>query len=76
MRILVASEAHFDCSPEGFVYSRGPENYSFWAGYLSAFSQVGVLARVSKQCRGKPQAERSSSLANGPAVRFHALEDY
>jgi phosphatidylinositol alpha-1,6-mannosyltransferase len=72
MRVLIASEARFERSPDGIVYARGPENYGFWTRYLGVFDQVSVLARLRPASLARPPARR----ADGPGVVFVALPDY
>src|SRR5262245_12091084 len=71
MRVLIASEAHFDAAG-GAVYASGAEDYALWSSYLGAFDEVGVLARL------KPGAVPPSRgpRADGPRVLFCALDDY
>lgn len=72
MRVLLASEAHFERGPGGSVYIRGPEDYAFWSSYGDGFDEVGVLARLRPVAAIPGGARR----ADGPGVRFHALDDY
>jgi len=71
-RLLVISEEHYSMARCGAVYARGPAKYSFWSGYLDAFDEVIVLARV----RPSQGPEDHRQRTDGPSVSIRSLPDY
>lgn len=72
MRVLIASEAHFQRGDDGRVRAAGPEDYPFWSSYLGGARQVRVLGRIGVM----PPGGTSGSMADGEAVSFLPLDDY
>lgn len=71
MKVLVATEARFFRSSSGaYQAPTQGRGYSFWTRYLSAFDEVGILARVSDASGvGGPDVE-------GPGVRVLPVTDF
>lgn len=64
MRVVVTSEARFERTPDGAVWTAGGPAHQFWTRYLSAFDAVTVLARV----RDTPAAPATADRVDGPEV--------
>jgi len=72
VRVLIASEAHFQKGQDGRVRAAGPEDYRFWSSYLGQARQVSVLGRIGSR---SPDGN-SGRIAEGEAVSFLPLDDY
>ena len=72
MNVVVTTEAHFDRTPDGRVWTSGSFSYPFWTRYLAAFDSVRVFARV----RDIPVPPPGFQLVNGPKVTFAGVPDY
>lgn len=72
MRLVVTADERFVGTPDGAVWTTGTFAHSFWQRYLSAFDEVGVLARVLPVAT----APAGSTRVDGPGVRVHALPHY
>jgi glycosyltransferase involved in cell wall biosynthesis len=72
MRVVIASEARFDRTPDGACWNVGSSNYEFWRRYLTVFDEVCVLARVRDVERTSPAAVR----ADGQNVSLASLPYY
>ena len=46
MNVVVTLEHRFYRTPDGEVWTKGPNAYDFWTRYLAAFDEVKVAARV------------------------------
>lgn len=66
MKLLITHDAKYEVTPDGKVWTVNSANYDFWKRYLSKFSEVYVLARVSKVCKQKI----NSTEASGTKVSF------
>src|SRR5688572_26197017 len=72
MRVVVATEARFDRTPDGACWNEGSSNYEFWRRYLTVFEEVCVMARVRDVERPSPAAVR----ADGRNVSLASLPYY
>ena len=72
MNVVVTTEAHFDRTPDGRVWTSGSFSYPFWTRYLAAFDSVRVFARV----RDVPVPPPGFRLVNGRKVTFSGVPDY
>ncbi|MFC0509178.1 glycosyltransferase family 1 protein [Micromonospora costi] len=57
-KALVVVEARFTRTPDGAVWTREGPGYSFFTRYLSAFSEVVVIARVTDASSMAPDSHR------------------
>jgi len=62
----VATEARFDRTSDGRIWSDGSFSHSFWERYLDVFDTVGVVARV----RDVDSVPTHALPADGPGVSF------
>lgn len=72
MKVVVTLERRFERTPDGAVWTRGDGAYRVWSRYLSAFSEVSVVARA----REVPAPAEGSSRVDGPRVGVAALPHY
>lgn len=72
MNLVVSLEHHFECTPEGAVWTQTQFAYPFWMRYLQVFDRVRVIARV----RQVPSVPADWKRADGPQVSFVAVPDY
>ena len=72
MDVVVSTEARFDQTPDGAIWTRSPYVRAWWNRYLHAFDRVRVLARV----RSTPAVDGEWSRADGDAVSFIAVPHY
>jgi glycosyltransferase involved in cell wall biosynthesis len=70
MNALVATEQHFDRTPDGRVWTSG--SLSFWSRYLAVFDSVRIVARA----RNVPVPPPGFRLVTGPNVTFAGVPDY
>ena len=68
----MTSEDHYFAATSGSIYSSGTLNYYSWRGYLEAFEEVVIVARVKPKLYPEKDHERS----DGPGISFCALPDY
>ncbi|WP_175649166.1 glycosyltransferase family 4 protein [Micromonospora avicenniae] len=71
-RALIAVEARFARTPDGAIWTREGPAYDFFTRYLSAFSQVVVVARVADAPSVAPDAHR----VDGPRVTVQPIPHY
>ncbi|SCG72855.1 glycosyltransferase family 4 protein [Micromonospora coxensis] len=57
-RLVVTVEARFVRTPDGATWTCGPPDRGFWDRYLTVFSGVRVVARVTEAQRRPPSATR------------------
>ncbi|MGW4498546.1 glycosyltransferase family 4 protein [Micromonospora sp. NPDC004336] len=72
MRVLVAVEARFIRTPDGAVWTREGPAYGFFTRYLSAFTEVVVIARVADAASVAPDSHR----VDGPRVVVRQIPHY
>ncbi|WP_328534907.1 glycosyltransferase [Micromonospora zamorensis] len=72
VRALVAVEARFSRTPDGAIWTREGPAYGFFTRYLSAFSEVLVLARVADVASVAPHSHR----VDGHRVTVRPLPHY
>ena len=72
MRLLLTSEARFERTPDGVVWSAPAYGQALWARYLDVFSSVVVAGRVSNV----PQPSSGSVPASSTQVAFCDLPVY
>jgi glycosyltransferase involved in cell wall biosynthesis len=46
MTVVIPTEERYDRTPDGWLWTKGPHDYSFWQRYLTVFERVRVVARV------------------------------
>ncbi|MEU8022938.1 glycosyltransferase family 4 protein [Micromonospora haikouensis] len=56
--MVVTSEARFQRTPDGAIWTPDGPDYCFWSRYLSVFEQVRVVARTMDTARVKETARR------------------
>jgi len=66
MRLCVATEQRFTCTPDRHVWAPAGPAYAFWRRYLEVFDEVVVIARTAEI----PTAEPAWNQADGPGVTF------
>jgi glycosyltransferase involved in cell wall biosynthesis len=71
-RALITVEERYWRGPDQHTYADGPANYNFFTGYLSAFDEVAVLARV----RHVDGTSRGRARVDGPSVSVYSLPEY
>lgn len=72
MDLVVTLEHHFDCIPDGTVWTQTQFAYPFWTRYLAVFENVRVVARV----RQVPSVPSDWKQADGAHVSFQPVPDY
>src|SRR4029453_17611800 len=72
MRVLVATEARLDRTPDGACWNVGSASYKFWRRYLDVFDRVCVVARV----RSVEVAPENAVRVDGPNVSVAPLPYY
>lgn len=64
MRVVVTVEGRFARTPDGAIWTQTGQDHQFWTGYLAAFDQVRVVARVRDTTAPASDAKR----VTGPGV--------
>lgn len=64
MRVVVTVEGRFARTPDGAIWTQTGQDHQFWTGYLAAFDQVRVVARVRDSTAPASDAKR----VTGPGV--------
>jgi glycosyltransferase involved in cell wall biosynthesis len=72
MILVVTSEARFDRTPDGAVWTQTQLFYPVWEPYLTVFDEVRVVARV----RDMPSVPPDWRRADGPCVSIAAVPYY
>jgi len=72
MKVLVTLEHRFYRTPDGRVWTKGPNAYPFWTRYLAGFDGVRVAARIVEV----DVATAEDRAASGPGVEFVAVPNY
>ncbi|MFI7432035.1 glycosyltransferase family 4 protein [Micromonospora haikouensis] len=72
MRVVVTSEARFQRTPDGAVWTPDGPDHGFWTRYLSAFDEVRVAARTEQTDRVGELARR----VDGPGVQVWPVPYY
>ena len=72
MNVVVACDHHFERTPDGTVWARGPLTHSFWTRYLPVFEKVRLVARI----RDIPTVPTDEQPANGEGVEFIPVPDF
>ncbi|MEV5692517.1 glycosyltransferase family 4 protein [Micromonospora globbae] len=71
-KALVAVEARFTRTPDGAIWTREGPAYSFFTRYLSAFTEVEVIARVADVSSMAPDSHR----VDGHCVTVRPIPHY
>jgi phosphatidylinositol alpha-1,6-mannosyltransferase len=71
-RLVITVDQRYWRTPDGALWTRMPPAYNFFAGHLSAWDQVRVIARVMDVPEPLPDVLR----ADGPSVEFVAVPGY
>lgn len=69
MQLKIFVEHRFTRTPDGHVWTDNALSYSVWLPYLTAFSDVNVVARVENI----PSVDIDMKLSSGPGVSFTAI---
>ena len=72
MKVIVALEHRFACTPDGSIWTESQFPHSFWTRYLEVFDQVGVVARVKQV----PSVPANWKRADGDRVSFANVPHY
>lgn len=72
-KVLLVVDNHLVRTPDGRVWSKGIYDYSFFARYLTAFTEVFVVIRVSDI---DDNHKGYSNLCSGDGVNFLPLQDF
>jgi len=72
MRVVVTIEARFARTPDGAIWARTGQDHQFWSGYLAAFDEVRVVARVQDAAEPAAEAKR----VDGPGVEVWPVPYY
>lgn len=72
MTVSIYLDERYDRTPDGSIWTRGPQSYQFWKRYLAVFEQVRIVARVQEIPLLTTQAMR----VNGPGVECFPVPYY
>jgi glycosyltransferase involved in cell wall biosynthesis len=78
MNVLVTTEARFDRTPDGAIWTQTSFNHRFWSRYLDVFDRVRVLARV-RDVVDVPSAWRrvdGDGVAIAPVPHYQGAWEY